>query len=232
MTEALYRDDPYLKTCQAKVVRSDDEGVVLDRTVFFAAGGGQPGDIGTLRIGDREVEVTDAVRGRGESAIRHVVAEPVEEGAEVTATLDWQRRHLTMRTHTALHLLYAALKAPVTGGRMDPGRGRLDFDLPDPPDREAAEARIAEFVAADAQVRTEWVGREYLESNPELVRTMAVKPPADQAKVSLVVIDGIDTQACGGTHVRSTAEVGKVRIAKVEKKGRLNRRVVIEIADG
>lgn len=232
MTQPLYRDDPYLKACQAQVIRADDGFVTLDKTVFFASGGGQPGDTGTLRFAEEEVAVTDTVRDRGEAAIKHMVDREVPQGSNVIATLDWQRRHLTMRTHTALHLLYAAAQMPVTGGRMDPGRGRLDFDMPEPPDRDRIEERIAAFIAADASVTTQWVDWEYLDDNPDLVKTMAVKPPRDQAKVSLVVIDGIDTQACGGTHVKSTAEVGKCRIAKVEKKGRINRRIVIEVVDG
>ena len=232
MTEPLYRDDPYLKSCQATVVRCDEGSVTLDQTVFFAAGGGQPGDTGTLRFGEYELAVTDTVRKRGESAIRHVVEGDAEQGASVIATLDWPRRHLTMRTHTALHLLYAAVRMTVTGGRMDPGRGRLDFDMPDPPDRDEIEGKVAGMVAADAPVRTRWVDWDYLYANPELVKTMAVKPPRDQPRVSLVEIGDFDIQACGGTHVKSTAEVGTVRIAKVEKKGRINRRIVIEVADG
>ena len=232
MTEALYRDDPYLKACQAKVIRFADNCATLDRTVFFAAGGGQPGDVGTFRFADSDIAVTDTFREKGDPAIKHVIDGEIEQDTNVIATLDWNVRHKTMRIHTALHLLYAAVQMTVTGGRMTPGRGRLDFDMPEPPDRSAIEQRIAEFVSMDAAVSTKWVDREYLDSNPDLVKTMAVKPPSDQASVSLVVIDGIDTQACGGTHVRSTAEVGKVRIVKVEKKGRLNRRIVIELEDG
>ena len=231
MTEALYRDEPYLKACQAQVLRGDPGSVTLDKTVFYAAGGGQPGDTGTLRFGDSEAAVTDTVRERGESAIRHKVDGMIELGTNVIATLDWQRRYLTMRTHTALHLLFAAVQLPVTGGRMTPGRGRLDFDMPEPPDRDRIEERVAELVASDAPVSTQWVDWDYLDDNPDLVKTMAVRPPRDQAKVSLVVIEGIDTQACGGTHIKSTAEVGTVRIVNVKKKGRINRRMVIEVSD-
>ncbi|MBF2735628.1 MAG: alanyl-tRNA editing protein [Betaproteobacteria bacterium AqS2] len=230
MTAALYRDDPYLKTCQAKVLQADADGVVLDRTVFFAASGGQAGDRGRLLCGEDEVEVSDTVHASG--GIRHLAAAALPVGADVIASLDWERRHLLMRTHTALHLLCAAVGLPVTGGRVDAGSGRLDFDMPEPPDREAVAARLAEFVAADAPVRTRWIAAAELAERPELVRTLAAPPPADAAKVSLVEIEGIDLQACGGTHVRSTAEIGRVELGKVEKKGRRNRRFAIRLADG
>ena len=232
MTESLYRDDSYLRSCQAKAVRTDDGSVILDQTVFYAAGGGQPGDTGTLRFADQEVTVTDTIRDREENQIRHLVTAKVDQGTELIATLDWPRRFLTMRTHTALHLLYAAVKLPVTGGRMTPGRGRLDFDMPDPPDRDAIQARLTELVAANAAVTTRWVDWDYLDANPEMVKTMAIKPPRGTGMVSLVDIADIDIQACGGTHVRTTGEVGEIRLVKVEKKGRINRRIIIEVVDG
>ena len=232
MTEALYRADPYLKSCQAKAIKVAGDQVMLDQTVFFAASGGQPGDQGSLRNSEIDAKVVDAYYDRDSGVIIHKVAGEVEQGASLIATLDWTRRYLLMRTHTALHLLCAAMKFPVTGGRVGLGAGRLDFDMPDPPDKAALQARLDELVASEAPVQTRWVDQAYLGANPDLVRTMAVRPPADQAKVSLVEIEGIDLQACGGTHVQNVSEVGRVLLGKIEKKGRLNRRVAIEVIDG
>ena len=232
MTEALYRDEPYLKSCQAKAVRVCGDEVVLDKTVFYAAAGGQPGDQGSLRNSAVDVRVLDTCHDADGDVIVHKVDGAIEPGSCLIATLDWNRRHLLMRTHTALHLLCAAVGLPVTGGRVGAGSGRLDFDMPEPPGREALQAKLDELAASAAAVTTRWVDQAYLEANPELVRTMAVAPPKGQAKVSLVEIDGIDLQACGGTHVKNVAEIGAIRLGKIEKKGRLNRRVSIEVADG
>lgn len=231
MTELLFRADAYLKSCQARIARVDPTAVVLDRTVFYAAGGGQPGDIGNLTVDSNNYPILDTLLDHTSGDVIHRLAEAPPQGSQVIATLNWGRRHEVMRTHTALHLLYAAIQLPVTGGRMDPGRGRLDFDMPAPPDRDAIEARLAELIAADLAVTTKWVDWSYLDDNPELVKTMAVQPPRTQAKVSLVEIDGVDIQACGGTHVHSTSEIGVIKIVKVEKKGRLNRRIVITVSD-
>lgn len=232
MTEPLYRDDAYLKSCPAQVAQVTENTVTLSQTVFFPNGGGQPGDTGTLHFGEDSFPVTDTTFDRERNQLLHHVDKAPPANAQIIATLDWQRRYLTMRTHTALHLLYAAVQVPVTGGRMDPGRGRLDFDMPDPPARDEIEAKLAEFVAADLAVTTKWVDWEYLDANPQLVKTMAVQPPRTQHKVSLVEIAGVDLQACGGTHVKQTSEIGVIKIAKVEKKGKLNRRIVIEVTDG
>ena len=229
MTQSLYRDDAYLKTCQAKVLSCTDKKITLDQTVFFAASGGQPGDIGKLHFDDKNIIVEDTTYSDNGSAIIHHVNEDVAMDTNVIASLDWNHRYLVMRTHTALHLLYAAIKLPVTGGRVSPGKGRLDFDMPDPPDRDEIEAKLQEFINADAPIETKWVDWDYLNSNPELIKTMAVKPPSNQKNISLVEIKDIDIQACGGTHVKSTKEVGAIKIKKVEKKGRINRRVIIEL---
>ena len=233
MTELLYRDNPYLKSCQATVAHLDPDNntVVLDKTVFFGAGGGQPGDTGSLAVDEDVYNVTNTKFDRDTGYLVHQLEQPLVAATNVIATIDWKRRHLIMRTHTALHLLYAAIKLPVTGGNMDAGKGRLDFDMPEVVDRDEVESRLAELVSQDLSVTTKWVDWDYLDANPELVKTMAVQPPRTQAKVSLVEIDGVDIQACGGTHVKSTAEVGNIRIRKIENKGRQNRRVVIEVYD-
>lgn len=235
MTEPLYRDDAYLRECDATVVAVTGGGVVLDRTVFYPTGGGQPGDTGALAWQGGETPVSTAVKGDGQDVV-HVAAEgaalpPV--GAPVTARVDWDRRHRHMRVHTGLHLLSVVIPLPVTGGQIAADKGRLDFDMPEAPgDREALEAALNALVAADHAVTTEWITDEELAARPEMVKTMAVKPPMGQGRVRLVRIGGaarVDLQPCGGTHVRSTAEIGRLTLGKIEKKGRQNRRVSILI---
>ncbi len=233
MTEPLFRDDAYLAACEARVVVAGPDGIVLDRTVFYPMGGGQPGDRGTLRLEDGStLAIRDTRKGEG-TAILHLPAEgarlPVP-GTRVEAVIDWDRRHRLMRSHTALHLLCQAVGAPVTGGAVGELEGRLDFDLPEPPEKEALEARIRDWIAEDHPVDALWVDEAELASRPELVRTLSVRPPTGAGPVRLVRIAGVDLQACGGTHVRSTAEIGRVTIGRIEKKGRLNRRIAIAIA--
>lgn len=233
MTTLLFRDNPYLRDTEA-VVRglTAEGGIVLDRTVFYAAGGGQPGDAGTIRWDGGAAAIATAVYG-DDRAVVHVPAEagaalpPV--GSTVTAVLDWERRYRHMRVHTALHLLSVALPYPVTGGQIGDGEGRLDFDIPDSPDKAEIEAALAAMVAADHAVSTEWITDAELEANPGLVKTMSVKPPMGSGTVRLVRIGDIDLQPCGGTHVASTAEIGRIAVAKIEKKGRINRRVRIAL---
>jgi misacylated tRNA(Ala) deacylase len=235
MTELLFRDDAYLAETPARVVELTPEGgVVLDRTVFYAQSGGQPGDSGALLADGREVAITSTVYAPDRTTIVHLPAPgsaPLAVGAEVTARLDFARRLKLMRAHTALHLLSVVLPYPVTGGAIGEAEGRLDFDIPEAGDvdREAAEARLNELVALDRAVTTRWITDAELDDNPSLVKTMKVKPPRGSGRVRLVEIDGLDLQPCGGTHVRSTAEIGPVRIVKIEKKGRQNRRVRIEL---
>ena len=233
MTEALFRDDAYLQSCKATVVGEVDNGVVLDRTVFYPMGGGQPGDVGQLRWDDQTVEVLDT-RYCDAGAICHLVAEgstvPLV-GTTVHAELDWDRRYRHMRMHTALHLLGSVLKFGVTGGNISAEKSRLDFDMQDPVDKEAVTDALRKLVVADHAVSCRWITDEDLDAQPELVRTMSVQPPRGAGKVRLLEIAGVDLQPCGGTHLKSTAEVGRVRVGKVEKKGKRNRRVSIVLDD-
>lgn len=229
MTENLFREDSYLQNCKATVLATDDESIVLDRTVFYPLGGGQPGDTGSISWNGGEATIVDTRYGEG-GAIRHVVeagsALPTE-GSEVTATIDWDRRYLHMRMHTALHLLGSVLQYGVTGGNISAAKSRLDFDMEDTIDKEKVTADLQALVAADNAVTCRWISDAELEAQPELVRTMSVQPPKGAGQVRLLEIEGVDLQPCGGTHLKSTGEVGQVRIGKVEKKGRRNRRVSI-----
>lgn len=236
MTAALFRDDAYLERCQAKVLAAGPEGVVLDRTVFYPTGGGQPGDAGRLIWQGGGMAVATAAKGEGE-AILHVPAEgatPPPVGAEVEAEIDAATRALYRRIHTCLHLLSVVIPLPVTGGSISAGKGRLDFDMPEPPeDKAAIEAALNELIAGDHVVTDEWITDAELEANPGLVKTMKVKPPMGRGRVRLVRIGAgeatVDLQPCGGTHVRATAEIGRVRLGKIEKKSRQNRRVYVHL---
>lgn len=229
MTEALYSQDAYLTSCDATVTAADEQGIVLDRTVFYAMGGGQPGDSGLLRLADGcEIAIADTRKGE-DGAILHIPTEGADlpaVGEAVTATIDWQRRHRHMRMHTCLHLLCAVIDAPVTGGSLGADRGRLDFDAPTL-DKDHITAELNRLIEEDHPVATRWITDEELDARPELVKTMSVQPPRGQGRVRLLEIEGVDLQPCGGTHVRRTGEIGRVRVAKIEKKSRLNRRVAV-----
>ena len=234
-TEPLFRDDPYLAVAEATVVAVEDGAAILDRTVFYPAGGGQPGDTGTIERGDATVvAVTDARYAADRSRIAHVLGEaaPLEPGETVALRLDWARRYRHMRMHTALHLLSVALPFPVTGGQIGAEESRLDFDIPEAGlDKDAIAAAVNRLIGEDHPVTSEWITDAELDANPDLVKTMAVKPPRGSGRVRLIRIgETVDLQPCGGTHVRSTAEIGRVEIVKIEKKGRLNRRVRLRLA--
>jgi len=237
-TIPLFRDDAYLRTCEAEVVAVQDRGgVVLDRTVFYAAGGGQPGDTGELEFEDgRRISIAATVYDDDKATIVHVLAEGEtlpSPGTRVTAHIDWAKRYRLMRMHTALHLLSVVLPFPVTGGQIGDPEGRLDFDMGDQMlDKDGVLEKINALVKDDHAVTSEWITDEELDANPSLVKTMSVKPPRGSGKVRLVRI-GTDTdlQPCGGTHVTSTAEIGPLELGKVEKKGKQNRRVRIRLAD-
>jgi len=234
MTQALFLDDPTLSSATAIVLASEADGIVLDRTVFYARGGGQPGDSGVLRWEGGETRITEAVKGEG-NAIRHLpdpeAARP-PVGAVVEAAIDWQRRYAHMRMHTAMHLLCSLIKgAAVTGGSVGAEKSRLDFDLPNPPPKEEIEAGLNALIAADYPVRIEWVDESRLDTDPGLVRTMSVQPPRGMGRLRLMRIGGedavVDLQPCGGTHVSRTSEIGAIRVQKIENKGKQNRRIII-----
>ncbi|MGX7703790.1 alanyl-tRNA editing protein [Methylobacterium sp. Gmos1] len=234
-TDLLFRDDAYLREAEARIVAADETGLVLDRTLFYAQGGGQPGDRGrVVREDGTEIAVLDTVYGPDKSTVLHRVAAGTAlpaPGEAVRLVLDWPLRHARMRVHTALHLLSVALPYPVTGGAIGDGDGRLDFDIPDAGlDKEAVTARLREMIDQDATVTTRWISDEELSANPGLVKTMSVKPPVGSGRVRLVAIDGLDLQPCGGTHVARTSEIGMATVTAIEKKGKQNRRVRLSLA--
>jgi misacylated tRNA(Ala) deacylase len=235
-TELLFRDDAYLQETPATVVAVNERGgVVLDRTVFYATGGGQPGDTGLLRRADgTTIAIATAIYDpEDKSRILHVPAEGEAKpapGESVTVALDWERRLKRMRVHTALHLLSVVLPYPVTGGAIGDGDGRLDFDIPEGGlDKAELTEKLQALVARNAAVTESWITDAELDANPGLVKTMSVKPPRGSGRVRLVAIAGIDLQPCGGTHVRNTAEIGSVTVTDIEKKGKQNRRVRIAL---
>ena len=234
MTQPLFLDDPTAASTSATVIASSPDGIILDRTVFYARGGGQPGDIGVLRWDGGETPITEAVKGDA-NAIRHLPAPGAPlppAGTVVQAEIDWQRRYAHMRMHTAMHLLCSLIKgAAVTGGSVGAEKSRLDFDLPNPPPKEAIEAALNALIAADHPVQIQWVDESMLDTDPTLVRTMSVQPPRGTGRLRLMRIgtdeNPVDLQPCGGTHVSRTGEIGPIRVQKIENKGRQNRRIII-----
>jgi misacylated tRNA(Ala) deacylase len=230
-TELLFQQDAYLRHCTARVVEATAQGVILDRTVFYPLGGGQPGDTGFLRAADgREWHVVDARKADG-GRVLHVleagVLAPPAVGETLEAHLDWERRYAHMRMHTCLHLLGAVLRYGVTGGQITAEKGRLDFDMQDDVDKDAVTAAVNALVEARRPVGSRWITDEELDRQPELVRTMSVQPPRGVGQIRLLDIAETDLQPCGGTHVANTGEVGRVAVTRVENKGKRNKRVYV-----
>ena len=233
MTIKLYTDDAYLASNDSIVESLKDNEVVLESTVFYPIGGGQPGDTGTLSWENNQAEVINTYCDEGGS-IRHVLSEDSSLpaiGQTITASINWERRYLHMRMHTGLHLLGSILQYGVTGGNISSVKSRLDFDMEETVDKEAVDTQLQQLIAEDHPISSTWITQEILKEQPELVRTMSVKPPETNESIRLLKIGDIDLQPCGGTHLKSTIEVGKIKIGKVEKKGKRNRRVNIVLMD-
>jgi len=236
MTEEICSTDAYARACEATVVASSEEGVVLDRTVFYARGGGQPGDTGVLRWQGGEVHVRDTVKQAGE--VLHALEGPGPDvGSAVTAEIDWDRRFTLMRTHTALHslsgIVFRDYGAKVTGGNMEPGVARMDFELDSISvefGREVEE-KLNAALAEDHPVHVSLLARAEALADPDLIRTKVNLIPEHVDPIRVIDIEGLDKQADGGTHVRSTAEVGRVRVVKTESKGKANKRMRIELVE-
>jgi len=234
MTEALFREDAYRKETDAAVLMSEPRGIALDRTVFYAQGGGQSGDRGTLELEDGTVlPIINTLYDSDRATILHVPAEGAalpHPGARVIARLDWDLRYKRMRAHTALHLLSVVAPYPVTGGSVGDADGRLDFDSGETVlDRAEIEGRLNELIALDRAVSQSWIADAELEANPSLIKTMSVRPPMGTGRVRLIAIEGLDLQPCGGTHVARTGEIGRATVTGIEKKGKINRRVRIAL---
>lgn len=232
MTEELFREAAYLKRTEAVVTAVDEQGIQLDRTLFYPAGGGQPGDTGRLlRQNGSEIRVVDTRNDRESGALLHIPAPdaPLPEiGEKLTLEIDWERRYRLMRMHSCMHLLCAVVPAGVTGGSVrDDGSARLDFDLPEPPDKAAIQEHLNQLIREDHPMQIQWITDQELEEQPELVRTLSVSPPRGTGRVRLIRFGEVDLQPCGGTHVASTGEIGPVRIRKIEKKGKRNRRITV-----
>ena len=232
MVEELFRQDAYLKEAEATVTALDERGVRLDRSIFYPTGGGQPGDTGSLRWDGGEARIVDAVKADGADVL-HVLPPDAPRpavGTKLHSTLDWDRRLLHMRMHTALHVMSAVIKGNVTGGQVGADKSRLDFNLEgEVPAKEWVTEEINKLIALDRPVTPQWITDEELAARPELVKTMSVRPPMGAGRVRLLAIEGIDLQACGGTHVACTGEIGRVECIKIENKGKMNRRFVIAL---
>lgn len=237
MTTPLFRGDAYPKHADARVAaHTDAGGIVLDQTIFYPTGGGQPGDRGSLTWEGGRCDIVDTVKGAGDAIVAvpdsGQTVPPV--GARVSLALDWDQRYAHMRMHTALHLLSVAIPFGVTGGAIGAAKGRLDFDMETPPeDKEAVAGLINSMIETDASVEEDWITEDALDAQPELVKTLTVKPPRGSGRIRLIRIRDktrqLDLQPCGGTHVKTLREIGAVRLGKVEKKGRRNRRVYVHV---
>lgn len=239
MTALLFLDDSYRQDAPAEVVAiTQDGGIILDNSLLYATSGGQPGDRGLLLWDDTQIEIETTIKGEGGTLVcMPVQDQPLPEvGQVITQHIDWELRYSHMRMHTALHLLSVAIPLPVTGGAITAIKGRLDFDMPDAPEeKDMLSARMNNLIARSLDITETWITEAELEQNPTLVKTLSVKPPKGAGKIRLIRIgsgtDQIDLQPCGGTHVKNTDEIGKIRISKIEKKGRQNRRVHLVFED-
>jgi misacylated tRNA(Ala) deacylase len=239
MTEEIFREEPYRKDAEATIAARDARGLVLDRTIFYPRSGGQAGDSGVIELaGGARIAIADTVKGEVPGEIVHVPApgqeaalEGLREGTAAGIAIDWERRHRHMRFHTATHLLCAIVPHETNGCSITSTYARLDFDMVEPLDKEHLERELARLVDEAHDTRTVWITDEELDAKPELVRTMSVKPPRGVGRIRLLEIAGVDLQACGGTHVANTREIGKLRVSKIEKKSARSRRVVIEFVE-
>ena len=230
ITSEIFRDDPYQKECEAKILDFGDNWIILDQTVFYAEGGGQLGDTGLIKAGQQEIQIENTVKEN--DLIKHIFNSKFdfEIGDNVTCIIDWDRRYKLMKMHTSLHLLCSLINAKVTGGSVGDGKGRLDFNLDFKPNKEELKDNLNDLIQGNHDITISWISAQELDKNPNLVKTMSVLPPRTNGSIRMVRIgDNIDYQPCGGTHVKNTSEIGLVEINKVENKGKLNKRVAISL---
>ena len=230
ITSEIFRDDPYKKECEAKILDFGDNWIILDQTVFYAEGGGQLGDTGLIKAGQQEIQIENTIKEN--DLIKHIFNSKFdfEIGDNVTCIIDWDRRYKLMKMHTSLHLLCSLVNAKVTGGSVGDGKGRLDFNLDFKPNKEELKDDLNDLIQGNHDITISWISAQELDKNPNLVKTMSVLPPRTNGSIRMVRIgDNIDYQPCGGTHVKNTSEIGLVEINKVENKGKLNKRVAISL---
>ena len=230
ITSEIFRDDPYKKECEAKILNFGDNWIILDQTVFYAEGGGQLGDTGFIKAGQQEIQIENTIKEN--DLIKHIFNSKFdfEIGDNVTCIIDWDRRYKLMKMHTSLHLLCSLVNANVTGGSVGDGKGRLDFNLDFKPNKEELKDNLNDLIQGNHDITISWISAQELDKNPNLVKTMSVLPPRTNGSIRMVRIgDNIDYQPCGGTHVKNTSEIGLVEINKVENKGKLNKRVAISL---
>ena len=230
ITSEIFRDDPYKKECEAKILDFGDNWIILDQTVFYAEGGGQLGDTGLIKAGQQEIQIENTIKEN--DLIKHIFNSKFEFeiGDNVTCIIDWDRRYKLMKMHTSLHLLCSLINAKVTGGSVGDGKGRLDFNLDFKPNKEELKDNLNDLIQGNHDITISWISAQELDKNPNLVKTMSVLPPRTNGSIRMVRIgDNIDYQPCGGTHVKNTSEIGLIEINKVENKGKLNKRVAISL---
>ena len=230
ITSEIFRDNPYKKECEAKILDFGDNWIILDQTVFYAEGGGQLGDTGLIKAGQQEIQIENTIKEN--DLIKHIFNSKFdfEIGDNVTCIIDWDRRYKLMKMHTSLHLLCSLVNAKVTGGSVGDGKGRLDFNLDFKPNKEELKDNLNDLIQGNHDITISWISAQELDKNPNLVKTMSVLPPRTNGSIRMVRIgDNIDYQPCGGTHVKNTSEIGLVEINKVENKGKLNKRVAISL---
>lgn len=229
MTEKVFYEDSYQKQLTTKITALADDWVEFEATIFYPLGGGQPGDCGTLSMGDVTLKIIDTRKGETVDAITHQLSttdHQLKVGDEVTIELDWDRRYRHMRMHTCMHLLGSLIPVPVTGGSVGAEKSRLDFDVGDHQlDKEDITQRLNALIESGTDLTLESITDAELDANPGLVRTMSVQPPRGAGTIRMVRIGDIDYQPCGGTHLKNTSEIGPMRVSKIENKGKRNRRV-------
>ena len=228
----LFIEDSYLKDFDATILNIDSNKIILDRTAFYAKSGGQPGDIGKITLNEKEINIIDTVYDNKKN-ILHVCenSNDLKINEKIKGKINWEIRYKHMRMHSALHLLCSLIPYDVTGGQISFEKSRLDFNADDKIEKEEIENKINQLVKDDHEISYQWITLEELDNQPDLVRTMSVKPPRTNNKIRLVKIGSIDLQPCGGTHVKRTKEIGNIKIGKIENKGKMNRRVNLSISD-
>ena len=230
MTKELFKDDSYLNECDAVIEKLSENSVTLNQTIFYAEGGGQLGDTGYLIINNEEYRVSNTIRENNK--IKHILDTTLglTEKMSVKCKIDWDRRYKLMKTHSCLHILCSAVDAPVTGGSVGEGKGRLDFDIEEKPNKLLLTKTLQEIINQNYKIKSSWITEKYLYENPQLVKTMSVSPPMGSGKIRMIQIgENIDFQPCGGTHVKNSSEIGEIEVSKVENKGKRNKRVIVNI---